>query len=44
MAAKDVDRAEKAHRHTYSLFTGIMKYGAIISFVTAMVVVLLISD
>lgn len=33
-----------AHSKSYSLFSAIMKYGAIISFITAMVIVLIIAN
>ena len=43
MAVQEVDKAERAHRSTYSLFTGIMKYGTIITFILVMLVILIIS-
>ena len=44
MAAEgDVPTDIKAHASGYSLFTAIMKWGAIISFILAFIVVLLIS-
>ena len=39
----DVPSEIKAHASGYSLFVAIMKWGAIISFILAMIVVLLIS-
>ena len=40
----DVPTDIKAHASGYSLFTGLMKWGAIIAFVAAMIVVILISS
>lgn len=34
----------KAHEKSYSLFSGLMKWGAIISFVVAMFVILIIGS
>ena len=44
--AADVDIAKhtKAHEDTYGFFTGLMKWGAIASFVAAMIVVLIIAN
>ncbi len=44
MAANEVERQERAHRNTYGLFTGLIKWGAIISFVATMLVILVISN
>jgi hypothetical protein len=43
MAADEAEQATRSHQGTYNLFIGLMKYGAIISFITAMLVVLIIS-
>ncbi len=44
MAADEAERAIRAHRHTYHFFIGLMKYGAIISVVTAILVMLIIRN
>ncbi|HWT12499.1 MAG TPA: hypothetical protein VN231_07075 [Allosphingosinicella sp.] len=44
MAADEAERAARSHRNSYGLFTGLMKYGAIVSFVTAMLVIFIISN
>jgi hypothetical protein len=45
MAAEGEVQSElKAHERGYSLFTNLMKWGAIISFVVTMLVVFLISS
>ena len=44
MAAEEAERATRSHLGTYNLFIGLMKYGAIVSFVTAIVVILIISS
>lgn len=44
MAAEEADRAARSHQSTYDLFIGLMKYGAIISFIAAMIVVIIISS
>ena len=44
MAADETKLADRAHRNTYSLFTGLMKYGAIISALTAIIVILIIRN
>lgn len=44
MAADETERAVRSHRNSYGLFTGIMKWGAIISFVSAMIVIFIISN
>jgi hypothetical protein len=42
MAIDEAERAVRSHRHTYHLFIGLMKYGAIISVVTALLVIFII--
>lgn len=42
MASNEVERAERSHRHTYHFFTGLMKWGAIVSFIAVMFVILVI--
>lgn len=44
--AADVDTAKqtKAHEDTYGFFTGLMKWGTIISAIVAMIVVLIIAN
>ena len=44
MAADEAERAVRAHRNSYSLFIALMKWGAILSLVTALFVVLIISN
>ena len=44
MAADEVERAIRSHRHSYERFTGLMKWGAIVSFVTGLIVVFIISN
>ena len=45
MAAEgEADKAARSHWKSYGLFTGLMKYGAILSFITAFIVILIISD
>ena len=44
MAAHEVDQADRAHTRTYDVFIGLMKYGTIVSFITAVIVVLVISS
>lgn len=44
MAADEAERAVRSHRNSYALFTGVMKWGAIISFIAAMLVVFIISN
>ena len=44
MAANETQREMRAHERTYSLFTTLIKYGAIVSLVTALLVILLISN
>ena len=44
MVSDEAERAIRAHRHTYHLFIGLMKYGAIISVLTAIIVMLIIRN
>ncbi|MGQ0559063.1 MAG: aa3-type cytochrome c oxidase subunit IV [Sphingosinicella sp.] len=44
MAADETKREMRAHERTYSLFITLIKYGAIVSLVTALLVILFISD
>ena len=44
MASDEAERAIRSHRHTYHFFTGLMKYGAIISVLTALIVMLIIRN
>lgn len=44
MAADEAERAVRAHRSSYGLFIALMKWGAILSLVTALIVVLIISN
>ena len=44
MAVDEAERSVRSHRNSYGLFTGLMKWGAIISFITAMIVVFIISS
>lgn len=44
MAADEAERSVRSHRNSYGMFTGLMKWGAIISFVLAMLVVFIISS
>ena len=44
MATDDAERALRSHRHTYHFFTGMMKWGAIISALTAIIVMLIIRN
>jgi len=43
MAANDLERMDRSHQGTYGFFVSLMKYGAIVSFVVAMFVILIIS-
>ena len=38
MAADEADRAVRSHQSSYNLFIGMMKYGAIISIIVALIV------
>ena len=44
MAADEAERAIRSHRHTYHFFINLMKYGAMISVVTAILVMLIIRN
>jgi hypothetical protein len=44
MAADEAERAVRSHRHSYERFTGMMKWGTIISAVTALIVIFIISN
>ena len=44
MAADEAERAERFHRSTYHAFIGLMKYGAIICAMVALLVVLIITN
>ena len=44
MAADEAERAVRSHRNSYGMFTGLMNWGAIVSFVVAMLVVFIISS
>ena len=45
MAAEaELEKEVRRHRSSYGLFVGLMKWGAILSFVTALIVILIISD
>ena len=44
MAADEAERAVRSHRNSYERFTGLMKWGAIVSFVTALIVIFIISN
>ena len=44
MATDEARRADKAHASTYSFFIGLMKYGAILSLITALIVILIIRN
>ncbi|HEX8640566.1 MAG TPA: hypothetical protein VF704_05355 [Allosphingosinicella sp.] len=44
MAADEVERAIRSHRHSYERFTGLIKWGALLSFLTAMLVIFIISN
>ena len=44
MAADEAERAIRSHRHTYHFFINLMKYGAMISVVTAILVILIIRN
>jgi hypothetical protein len=44
MAADEADRALRAHQNTYHAFIGLMKWGALISFVTAILVIFIVGD
>jgi len=44
MAADEADRALRAHQNTYHAFIGLMKWGALISFVTAILVIFIVGN
>ena len=44
MVADEAERAVRAHRNSYTLIIALMKWGAILSLVTALFVVLIISN
>jgi uncharacterized integral membrane protein len=44
MAGDESERAVRAHRSSYGLFTALMKWGAIISLLTALLVVFIIRN
>ena len=45
MAAEaELEREVRTHRNTYSFFIGLMKYGAIISVLVGLLVILIISN
>ena len=44
MAAEEADRATRSHQGTYTFFIGLMKYGTIVSFITAIIVILIIRN
>ncbi|MGQ0661677.1 aa3-type cytochrome c oxidase subunit IV [Sphingosinicella sp.] len=43
-ATGDAEREVARHRDTYGFFTGLMKWGTILSFVAAMIVVFIIAN
>ena len=44
MAADEAERAVRSHRNSYGLFTGLMKWGAIIALLTALLVIFIIRN
>ena len=44
MAADETERADRAHRSSYNLFVWLMKWGAILSLITAFIVILIIRN
>ena len=44
MAADEADRAMRSHQNTYHAFTGLMKWGAILSVITALIVIFIIGN
>ncbi|MGE0178903.1 MAG: aa3-type cytochrome c oxidase subunit IV [Sphingomonas sp.] len=44
VSSADAEREVRTHRDTYGLFTGLMKWGTILSFVAAMIVVFIIAN
>ena len=43
-APGEAQKEMRAHEGTYSLFTGMMKWGAILSVITALVVIFIIAN
>jgi len=43
-ATGDPEREIRAHSETYGFFTGLMKWGTILSFIAAMIVVFIIAN
>ena len=43
-ATGDAEREVRTHANTYHFFTGLMKWGTILSFVVAMLVVFIIAN
>ena len=44
MAAEEADRADRFHTNTYHVFIGLMKYGTIVCAITALLVILIITN
>ena len=44
MAADEAERAVRAHRSSYNLFTAMMKWGAILALLTTLLVILIIRN
>ena len=44
MAVDDGERALRSHENTYHAFVGLMKYGAIISIASALLVIFIVSN
>jgi hypothetical protein len=44
MAVDEAERAVRSHQNSYDRFTGLMKWGAIISFLTGLLVIFIISN
>ena len=42
MAADESERAIRSHQHTYGFFIGLMKWGAILSVITGLIVIFII--
>ena len=43
-ATGDAEREVRSHRQTYGGFTALMKWGALLSFVAAMIVIFIIAN
>jgi hypothetical protein len=43
-ATGDPEREMRAHRDTYGFFTGLMKWGTILSFIVGMLVIFIIAN